>query len=154
MAWQNTRRDFRYWLEIDGIEQASFREVTIPDTEQDPIEYLLNADRYAVRKAQSSYKNPDIILRRGIIRSKALIDWLRRVTDGSTPLDDVRRTVVMRVQNEAGEDRAAFKFIRAWPCKFDPTDLNAEGNEVAVDSLQLCNEGSRVIEMNESDAHQ
>ena len=32
-------KNFRFLVEIDGITQAGFREVTIPDTAQDPIEY-------------------------------------------------------------------------------------------------------------------
>ena len=68
------------------------------------------------------------------------------VVDDSTPLDDARRTVVIRVQNEAGEDKAAFEVFKAWPCKYDPSDLNGKGNEVAIDTLELCNEGIRRIQ--------
>jgi phage tail-like protein len=53
---------------------------------------------------------------------------------------------VIRIQSEAGEDKAAFEITKAWPCKYDPTDLNAKGNEVAIDTLELCNEGIRRIQ--------
>jgi phage tail-like protein len=53
--------------------------------------------------------------------------------------------VVIRVQSEAGEEKAAFEVIKAWPCKYNPSDLNAKGNEVAIDELDLCNEGIKRI---------
>jgi len=42
-------------------------------------------------------------------------------------LDDARRSVVVRVQNEAGEEKMTFEIVKAWPCKYDPSDLNATG---------------------------
>jgi len=68
------------------------------------------------------------------------------VVDDATPLDDARRNVVIRVQNEAGEDKATFEVTKAWPCKYDPSDLDGKGNEVAIDTLELCNEGIRRIQ--------
>ena len=29
----------------------------------------------------------------------------------------------------------------AWPSKYDPMDLNAKGNDVAIETLELVNEG-------------
>ncbi len=68
------------------------------------------------------------------------------MVDDATPLTAARRTVVIRIQNEAGEDKAAFEVTRAWPTKYDPTDLNGKGNEVAIESLELANEGIRRIQ--------
>ena len=39
MARQDPLRNFRYRLEIDGIEQGWFAEVAIGDLSTDPIEY-------------------------------------------------------------------------------------------------------------------
>jgi phage tail-like protein len=61
-------------------------------------------------------------------------------------LENIRQTVMIHVQNEAGQDVAAFEVVNAWPCKYDPSDLNGKGNEVAIDSLELCNEGIRRIQ--------
>ena len=68
------------------------------------------------------------------------------MVDDSTLLDDARRTVVIRIQSEAGEDKAAFEVLKAWPCKYKPSDLNAKGNEVSIDTVELCNEGIRRIQ--------
>jgi len=139
-------RNFRYRLEIDSIVQAGFSEVAIGDMSTDPIEYREGTEISTVRKLNGLNKYGNITLKWGITDSMELADWMQLIIDDSTPLDDARRSVVIRVQNEAGEEKAAFEVIKAWPCKYDPTDLNATGNEVAIDTLELCNEGIRRIQ--------
>lgn len=146
MPRQDPLRKFRYRLEIDSIEQAGFSEVTIGELSTDPIEYREGDEITTVRKLNGLNKYANITLKWGITDSMELANWHQLIVDDSTPLDDARRTVVIRVQNEAGEDKAAFEIIKAWPCKYDPSDLNATGNEVAIDSLELCNEGIKRIQ--------
>ena len=71
---------------------------------------------------------------------------LSRHMNGILRIDAARRTVVIRAQNEAGEDKAAWEVTRAWPTKYNPTDLNGKGTDVAIDQLELCNEGIRRIQ--------
>ncbi len=139
-------RNFRYRLEIDSIVQAGFSEVAIGDLSTDPIEYREGNEITTVRKLNGLNKYGNITLKWGITDSMELADWNQLVIDDATPLDDARRSVVIRVQNESGEEKAAFEVIKAWPCKYDPSDLNATGNEVAIDTLELCNEGIRRIQ--------
>lgn len=146
MERQDPLRNFRYRLEIDSLDQAGFSEVTMGDLSTDPIEYREGDEITTVRKLNGLNKYANIVLKWGITDSTELADWHQMIVDDTTKLDDVRKTVVVRVQNEAGEEKAAFEIVRAWPCKYDPSDLNATGNEAAIDTLELCNEGIRRIQ--------
>ncbi len=147
MARQDPLRHFRYRLEIDGITQAGFAEVAVGDLSTDPIEYREGDEITTVRKLNGLNKYGNITLKWGITTdSLELAEWHQLVVDDATLLDEARRTVVIRVQDEAGEDKAAFEVTKAWPCKYDPSDLNAKGNEVAIDTLELCNEGIKRIQ--------
>ncbi len=146
MARHDPLRNFRYRLEIDSIEQTGFSEVTVGDSSTDPIEYREGDEPTTARKLNGLNKYGNITLKWGITESTELADWHQLVVDDATPLDDARRAVVIRVQNEAGEEKAAFEVVKAWPCKYDPSDMNATGNEVAIDTLELCNEGIRRIQ--------
>ena len=42
---------------------------------------------------------------------------------------------------KSGADKARFVVSEAWPTKYDPSDLNAKGNEVLIEVLELVNEG-------------
>jgi len=141
---QDPLRIFYYRLEIDGIEQAGFSKVTIDDLSTDPIEYREGDDPSTVRKLNGLNKYANITLKWGITDSTGLADWYQLVVDDAILLGDAQRSVVIRVHNEVGEDKAAFEIVKAWPCKYDPSDLNATGNESAVDTLELQQEGAGV----------
>ena len=146
MARPDPLRNFRFRLEIDGIEQAGFSEVSIGALSTEPIEYREGDEPTTVRKLGGLNKYGNITLKWGMTTSMELADWHRLVLSDGQPLDDARRTVVIRIQDEAGEDKAAFEVIKAWPCKYDPTDLDAKGNDVAIEELELCNEGIRRVQ--------
>src|SRR3954454_25024739 len=146
MARQDPLRKFRFRLEIDGLDQAAFSEVTIGDLASDPIEYREGDEIPTVRKLSGLTKYANVTLKWGITDSVELAEWHQLIVGGATLLDEIRKTVVIRIQDEAGNDKAAFEVTRAWPCKYDPTDLNGTGNEVAIDTLELCNEGIRRIQ--------
>jgi phage tail-like protein len=146
MARPDPLRNFRFRLEIDGIEQAAFSEVSIGALSNDPIEYREGDELTTARKLTSLTKYGNAVLKWGVTASMELSEWHQLVVAGATVLEEIRKTVVIRVQDEAGTDRAAFEVTRAWPCKYDPTDLKGLGNEVAIDTLELCNEGIRRIQ--------
>jgi phage tail-like protein len=146
MPRQDPLRNFRFRLEIDGLEQGAFAQVTIGDLSNNPIEYREGDEPTTVRKLSSLTKYANVTLKWGITDSVELAEWHQQVVGGATLLEQIRKTVVIRVQDEAGTDKAAFEVTRAWPCKYDPTDLNGTGNEVAIDTLELCNEGIRRIQ--------
>jgi phage tail-like protein len=139
-------RNFRYRLEIDGIVQAGFSEVAIGDASNDPIEYREGNETTTVRKLKGLNKYANITLKWGLTDSIELSNWHRMVVDDATPLAAARKTVVIRIQDDAGADKAAYEITRAWPTKYNPTDLNGKGNEVAIESLELANEGIRRIQ--------
>jgi phage tail-like protein len=142
---QDPLRNFRYRLEIDGITQAGFSEVAIGDSSTDAIDYREGNDPKHVRKLSGLNKFAAITLKWGITDSTELAAWRQLVVDDG-PLDAARRNVVIRIQNEAGEDKAAFEVVNAWPSKYDPSDLNGKGNDAAVDALELTHEGMKRIQ--------
>ena len=140
-------RNYRYRLEIDGIDQAGFSEAAIGDLSTEPIEYREGDELPTTpRKLNGLNKYGNVTLKWGITDSMKMADWHQLVVDDATPLDDARRNVVIRVQDEAGQETAAFEIVKAWLCKYDPSDLNATGNKVSIDSIELCNEGIRRIQ--------
>jgi phage tail-like protein len=78
-------------------------------------------------------------LKRGVSASLELFNWHLQVVRGQ--ISSARRNVAIVVLDEAGNDVARFHVSDAWPTKYDPGDLNAKGNEVFIESLELANEG-------------
>jgi phage tail-like protein len=129
MARIDPLRNFRYRLEIDSITQAAFSEVMIGETTIDAVDYRDGTDPPHVRKLSGLTKYGNITLKWGLFVGSNALDLYKR------------RTVAISVQDEGGADAARFVVSEAWPIKYDPTDLNAKGNEVLIELLELVNEG-------------
>jgi len=140
MARNDPFRNFRFRLEIDGIQQAGFSEVAIAETTTDAIDYREGNEPMHVRKLSGLNKYGNITLKYGITTdSIQLFNWHKQIADGQIAAN--RKKVTIVVMDEAGKDRARFLVSEAWPVKYDPSDLNAKGNEVFVETLELVNEG-------------
>jgi phage tail-like protein len=132
-------RNFRFRLEIDQITQGYFSEVNIGDSTTDPIDYREGIDPTHVRKLSGLTKYGSITLKWGVTDSVELYEWHKAVLAAGAM--DNRKTVKIVVIDEAGADKASFLVSEAWPTKYDPSDLNAKGNEVFIELLELVNEG-------------
>lgn len=142
MARIDPLRNFRYRLEIDNITQAGFSEVAIAETTIDAVDYREGDYPPHVRKLSGLTKYGNITLKWGLTVGGTALDLFKWHADVSAgQIKDKRKKVVIVVQDEAGVDAARFVISDAWPTKYDPSDLNAKGNEVMIELLELANEG-------------
>lgn len=142
MARNDPLRNFRYRLEIDSIAQAGFSEVTIAETTIDAVDYRDGNDPPHVRKLSGLTKYGNVTLKWGLsvgANALDLIKWHADISAGR--ISEKRKNVAIVVQDEAGADKARFVVTDAWPIKYNPSGLNAKGNEVIVELLELANEG-------------
>jgi phage tail-like protein len=135
-------RNFRFRLEIGGIGEAHFSEVTGFDITTDAIDYREGDDERFVRKLPGLNKYGNVTLKRGITDSMDLYKWYSDLTEGKI----ARQSVAIVVIDEEGKDKARFEIREAWPCKYDPMDLNAKGNDVSIETLELANEGVKRVQ--------
>lgn len=137
-------RNFRFLLEIEGIIQAGFSEVTIPDTTSDIVEYREGNEPPNARKLPGLNKYGNLTLKWGITDSMELYEkWRKPVEQGK--MKDARKNVAIILLDEEGNPAARWNFANAWPSKYDAPDLNAKGTDVGVETLEIVHEGmSRV----------
>jgi phage tail-like protein len=139
MARNDPYRNFRFRVEIDGIAAAAFSEVQIGATTTDVVEYREGTDPPNVRKLSGLTRYGHITLKRGITSSLELYQWHQAIVAGQ--LLSHRRRVVIVVQDESGTDQARFVVDDAWPVRYEIGTLDAKGNEVLIETLELANEG-------------
>src|SRR5689334_22575673 len=130
-------RNFRFRLEIDGITQAGFSEVTGFDVTVDPIDYREGTDPTHVRKLTGLTKFGNVTMKWGVTTSMELYNWHRQIVDG----DIVRKNITIVSVNERGDDVNRWEIVEAWPTKYDPMDFNAKGNDVGLETMEFANEG-------------
>ena len=132
-------RGSRYRLEIDGIQQAGFGEVAIPDVSSEPIEYREGTDSPTVRKIPGLVKHSNITLKHGITDSTELYEWFKTIEDGK--IASSRKNISILILDDEGADATRWDFENCWPTKYDAPDLNATGSDIAIETLEIAHEG-------------
>ena len=122
----------------DGPE-AGFQEMSNIGMEVAVSEYRTgNSKENSVRKITALNKATDVTLKRGVIGSLNLYQWLNDIRNGSVNAD---RTVTVSLQNE---DHTAvvltWKLLRAKIIKHVSGPFNAKGNDVAMEELTIAYE--------------
>ncbi len=116
--------------------QAGFQDVSGLGMEITVAEYRAgNKKDNAPDKITTRYKVPDVTLKRGVIGSLDLYDWLNQVRDGS---QTALRTVTITLQSEDRSTEAQkWKLTNARPIKYTGPSLSGKGTELAIEELVL-----------------
>jgi len=131
-------RGFNFRIEINGLTVGAFTEVSGLDADGDAVDYREGTDKVNwARKLPALRKFSNITLKRGITQNKELWAWYRNIAAGVPD----RRDGSIILMNEAREDVLRWRFRSAWPNKVTGPSLNAKGNEVVMESVELCHEG-------------
>src|SRR4051812_14245268 len=87
-------RNFRFRVEIDGIQQAGFSEASGFEATTDVIEYREGNDPTHVRKLPGLTKYGNISLKWGITDSKELYSWHKDTINGNIQRKNISIIVV------------------------------------------------------------
>jgi len=126
-------KNFRFLVEIEGIVQAGFSEVSGFGSEVEVVEYREGGDTSTVRKLPGKTTYRDITLKWGITDSHELYDWHRAAVNGQVD----RKHGSILLLDDLGQEKVRWNFFDAWPSKWEGASLNATGKEVAIDALTV-----------------
>jgi phage tail-like protein len=131
---------FNFIVEIDGINAAGFTECSGLSTTTDVIEYREGNERSGARKLPGLTKFTNIVLKRGMTRSRDLWNWRKTVIDGA--VERKSGAIVLLADDRTPVGR--FRFRDGWPTKWEGPALNAKSSEVAIETLEIAHEGLEV----------
>lgn len=130
----------KFHFQVDwGGTRIGFTEVSALDVETEVIEYREGANReYSKQKIPGMQKYANVTMKRGVFASdNDYFDWWNTVALNTVQ----RRDVTVSLLNEAHEPVMVWKIKNAWPTKIASTDLKGDGNEIAIESIELAHEG-------------
>lgn len=87
-----------------------------------------------VQKYPVRAKYPELVLKRGLLRSSEVWNWAREC------IEDLRitpRNVDVKLLDERHDPLVTWHVVGAYPTKWSVADLNSTSNTVAIESLQL-----------------
>ncbi len=129
---------FHFQVEWSGT-KIGFTEVSGLDVETEVVEYREGASpEYSKIKMPGMQKYSNITLKRGTFKSdNEYFNWWNTVKLNTIE----RRDITISLLNEEHEPVVTWKVKNAWPTKIQSTDLKADGNEVAIESMEIVHEG-------------
>jgi phage tail-like protein len=123
--------------ETDGP-RAGFQECSQIGMSVDVIEYRTgNMVENSVQKITGLNKSTDVTLKRGVIGSLDLYQWLDQIRNGDA---NAIRNVTIQLLNEEREIVQTWRLGRACIVKHVSGPLNAHGCDVAIEELTLAYE--------------
>jgi phage tail-like protein len=138
MERQDPLRGFRFLLEIEGITSGGFTKVKGLSREVRYESYREGGVTEYEHKLLTQVSYPVVVLERGLALDD-LWKWALAAADG----DVQRKTIRLRLQNEADEKKWAWQIEYALPVKWTASDLDAQSSQVVVESLELAHHGLR-----------
>lgn len=132
-------RNFRFRVEIDGIQTASFADATIPGSNTASIDYREGTDPSHVRKLSTMNSYGNLTLKRGVTSSMELYNWHKAVMQSGAA--GARKNISLILMDEFGNDKARWDIVEAWPIKYEAAGFSAKGNDVLVETIEIVNEG-------------
>ncbi|MGZ5051480.1 MAG: phage tail protein [Methylobacter sp.] len=131
----------KFYFEVDlgsELKSVAFQEVSGMDKEVQVIEYRhSNSKLFSTIKMPGIVKHGNITMKRGVfVNDNTFWNWMAEIKLNTIK----RRTVLIKLLDEEGKVTMQWELRNAWPTKISSTDLKSDGNEVAVDTLEVAYE--------------
>ena len=129
------RFEVDFGTELKGV---LFQEVSGMDAESQVIEYRKsNSPLFSTRKMPGIAKYGSVTLKRGVfVNDNSFWNWHNQISMNTLQ----RGTILIKLLDQSGAVTMQWQLNNAWPTKVTSTDLKAEGNEVAVDTIEIAHE--------------
>jgi len=129
---------FHFSVEWAGA-KIGFTEVTGLEVSTEVIEYRDGASpEYHKIKMPGMQKFSNITMKRGTFKGdNDYYNWWNTVALNTIE----RRDLTISLLNESHEPVVVWKIKNAWPVKVQSTDLKSDGNEVAIETIEIAHEG-------------
>jgi phage tail-like protein len=135
-------KNFKFRITIDGKIVAGIHDISglVPPP--------ASGKQKARRKIPGLQKFGNITLKRGITQDTKFLEWINSAMSKSAPdagLANFRKSMMIEYCNELGDVIASYRVINGWVTKIEAPDLNANVNDVAIESIELSYEGLELI---------
>jgi len=126
-------KNFKFRVKFSGRVVAGVAEVSgLPDAK-------IAKTKYMKHKQPGLTKYTNVTLKRGVTGDSSFFNWV----NGASANKD-HKDITIEVFDESGRLVLAYHLGSSWPVKLAASDLNADGSEVAIESIELAHEGIQI----------
>jgi len=139
----------KFHFQVDGFgTRIGFTEVSGLDFETEVIEYREGSSKtYNKTKQPGLTKYSNVTLKRGtFLGNFEYFEVWKKTAFYQEGKDKYRKDITIKLLDEEHQPIISWTLLRAWPVKIQSTDLKADGNEVAIETMELAHEGLKITE--------
>ncbi|MBL8501043.1 MULTISPECIES: phage tail protein [Nitrosomonas] len=130
----------KFYFQVKWDSQVMrFQEVSGLDIQSEEIKYRHgDSPEFSVIKMPGMKKVGNITMKKGVFKGdNKFWDWFKQIK-----MNTIKRLpVTISLLDEGGKATMVWTLTNAWPTKITGTDLKSEGNEVAIESIEIVHEG-------------
>lgn len=139
-------KNFKFRVKWDGRYVAGVDRVSALKRTTEVVAHREGGSSNSQRFSPGLTRYEPIILERGRTHDAEFEKWVNKVWNlgagTEVSLKDFRKDIIIELCNEAGQIVMAFKVFRCWPSEYVALgDLDAAGNDIAIETLKLEHEG-------------
>ena len=128
---------YKFWIEIESDLVAGFTEASGIQAEAEIFEWLEGGENTSVLKFPGRAKYGNITLKHGFTMSEKLWNSFKKTLQG----EPERKTLTVIMFDTKGNRKRDWTFNRAFPVKWQGPALKANGNEIAIETVEFAHEG-------------
>jgi len=144
----------RFYFEADGVTDKQILEVSGLSSETPAAggDKVLGSAKNAVNLRQAAptrAKFTPVVVKLVATTNKDLYKWYEdcnKNTGGKSDWSSNRKAASVSVYDQAGEMRARWELLNAYPTKYEGPKLEAGSNDVANETLTLVHEGLKRVQ--------
>ncbi len=135
-----------YFKVLWGDTTLRFSEVSGLDTETQIVEYRHgDGKEFAIQKMPGIGGLGNVTMKSGVFLSGGpYLDWYSRIQLNTI---NKRQTIIIQLLDEEGRPIMTWTLHNAWPTKITSTDPESDGEETAIDTLEVAFERLEVAGM-------
>ena len=127
-------RAFNFKIEIGGVTEGHFTEVTGLGAKVTPISYREAGNSQVVHYVPGRVEYSEITLRYGVTRSRELFDWFKTGVAGHVQRKNLS---IVLFDADGTTEVMRWNLVNAWAIEWRGALLDAHSQEVAIESLTL-----------------
>jgi phage tail-like protein len=127
-------RAFNFKLEIGGITEGHFTEVSGLAARVSPISYREAGNSQVVHYVPGRVEYSEITLRYGVTQNKDLFLWFKTAVTGHVQRKNLS---IVLFDADGTTEVMRWNIVQAWPIEWRGSLLDARSQDVAIESLTL-----------------
>jgi phage tail-like protein len=134
---------YKFWVEMESKVVAEFKECGGLRVERKVQTYKEGGVNHYLHKLPGQIEYSNITLKYGVLEDQSLWNWFQQgLLEGK--VDRINFSILLR--DVSGEVVRRWNVVDAFPVKWEGPQLNSEGNQTSIETLEVAHHGLKLGE--------